>query len=372
MQQENQLPVIVPLTPKLVLPTMTQELTPVQKGWLQMCLIRDNVFAGMQLQELAIQKELNNIQALTNLQDVQVRIKTAKAYASESKGQRLFFTNMLKEKIIDKAMEHEKRNDVLIAAADIHEFNCRKESVATQSKAEAHAREVAALKAHITNEHFRIAAEYRLALNNLITEGYETALKQKIKTRDIDAFKESIAGFLQQVTLGKFIRFERVSVTDAQAKEIFASVPPYVTESDFKYALRDLEKQFEMYDEDSKNATAAIAQATKKQQEVVAETARAIEIETATNSLIASADQFVLTGGATIKTKLEIEVVNSDEWALAVITAMLKHWHAVRSSLRVTSWSKLTMLQIAAALGKIATENPGTTYTGLKLNKIEK
>lgn len=366
MKQEN-LPAVINKLPELV-----NELSPVQLGWLKMAEVRDEVFASLEKDELAIQSALKSVTKIEDLEQVQTKIKNAVELFTEMTGRRLHFTNKLKEKIIDKAMEFEKRSKELIDEAKAAELELRKKVTQENKKAENFEREVAAIKAHIKSECFRIAAEYRIQLRTMALESYETFLKNKKKqtAKEIETYKHSIREFMKAVDLGRSTKFEREYVSLEIAKEIFAEIPAYNKQQDLAEALESLDNIFAMYNEDFKNASKALESIEKQKQEEIKEAENEIEVEAATNTLLAGAESFSFAGGPKLVEKLEIVQENTDQWALAVIAAFLKNWDKCRPQLRVSTWSKLSLAQMAAALGKIAVK--GTKYEGLVIKTIEK
>jgi len=352
------------------LPITTEELNNVQKGWLVMASLKETTFQSLGKKELEVQGFLNDIDKDKDLKSVQDKLSKAKSLASEAKEERLHFTNKLKEKLIDKAMEFEKRNDDLIIKASKHEFTLREAEVEKNKEVDKKNKEISNFKLHFENGNYKIASDYRLTLSNRINFYYKGAMTQKkMSKKDLEQYIQDIKNELPQIEVGKHSSFERNLITKEEAIELFKSVQLYNPANDLKEAIENVDIKFGMYEQDIKNAEAAIKQSeidAKKKEEDEKE---ALKVEQSTNTLIAAAGSFTVLGGAVIKKALEVEEENTTEWAMSVIAAFIKNM--ARCKLRVQTWSKLSIGQMAAALGKLATDT-GETFAGLKLKEIKK
>lgn len=357
---------------KLILPAKTEELDKVQLGWLNFAHLKTTTFDALEKDELAVQQILLDFDKIEELEDAQDKLKQAKGLATESEGRRLHLTNMLRDKVTNPAMEYEKRNAVLIKAAEAHELTLRKAAVATQEKEGVIEREKNALKAHIESEQFRIAAKYRQDLEILILEAYKNALKNKTPVKEMKAYKKAIEGFLKDEKLDKFIKYDIKHITKETAAATFKSVPAYEKDADLKAAIGSIDEVFAMYAEDLKNKTKAIKKAEEKMEEVEAETTKAVDIQTSMNTLSAEAVPLVMTGGATIKKNWKVVEENTPEWAVAVITSYMTNLVDAKKHVRVSSWSKFTIDQMAKALAKVKTEYPLRKFEKITFKQIEK
>lgn len=362
-------------------------LSPIAQGWLLMAAKKVETFVDLERNELAIQSELKDIKTQVSvpnpsnelLKTVQDSIARAKSLYATGKDQRLQFTNIIKEKLIDAAMMFEKRSDVLLAEADKNEFDFRKLVVAENAKGQNKTNELAAFKAHVQNEYSRIATQYRNTLETKITQAYSTALRsQKMNTDELERYLSVVQEFMGKVELDDFIIFKPTYLTRDEMVSAFTEVRAYDSSDDLMSAIRNLNDTFSMYAEDLQNAEAAIK--AKEQQTIQAaqQANENLEIETATNMLVSQASDLSITGLPKIKSKVDVVEENSDTWALSVLSAFTKNWQDCRKYLGVKQWSKLSLGQMATALGKLATDqgkvniNPGTVFSGLTLKVIEK
>lgn len=371
MTDTNNVPAVV--LPQIHLPVETKDLSKLQRGWLRLAALREEVFNSLQKDELAIQSKLNQIPKETELSAVQTLLGEAKEMQAEMKGKRLHFTNYVSESIIDKAMEFEKRTQALFPAAVEFELNLRKAVVEKQTANNAKQTEVNALKAHIESEHFRIAAAYRLELYNFVMNAYKDCLSQKIKPgKALQSYLEKVRGFMKAQKLSAFIQYERKLVSLDEAKVIYNQVKKYLPKEDLDKALEELDERFSNYKNDLENASKAIKAASKEQAEQVADINEEVNISKATSELIAQAGTFEMTGGPTIKKRKEVVEENTDEWAINVIENFFRNWNACRKYLRVSTWAKLSIGQMAASLGKLVTDDKEIKLSKLQIKEVEK
>jgi hypothetical protein len=354
---------------KLLLPEKTSELDKVQKGWLTFGHLKVTTFDALEKDELAIQQILNGYKDVTELKEIQDMIAKAKALAQESKERRLHLTNMFLEKVSRPSMEFEKRNDALISQANAHELTLRKEVVKKNEAESFKEREKFALKAHVENEYYRIAAKYKQDLEVMVLDSYKNALKNKTPNKEIKAYKKQIVEWLKEIKLDAFVKYECKHLSKEEKMAEFKSVKPYTGKDDLQAAIDTLEDTFAMYSEDLKNRTKAIKKTESKIDHVETETEKDIVVTTEINNMTAEAEPLTLSGGPTIKKKWEVVEENTADWALAVIGMFLGQLSKTREHIRVSSWSKLTIGQMAAACAKVGDPK---LFPKLKFKEIEK
>lgn len=368
------------------------KLPPLAQSWMVLAATKKTTFDSLQRHELDVQQKLNEIKmcdpamikteplekSAALLKQIQSAISAAKSVYAEMKQQRLEFTGTITEKLIDSAMAFEKRADVLIADASKHEFEFRKSVEEKQNEGAAFEREKQQFIAHVKNEYFRIAAKYRADLLTMVTQSYTVALRQKITMDQLPGYLNEVRDVLGKIELDDFRIFTPVLLTRADLGKLFNEIPAYDGKSDFEFSLKSLDEKFELYESDLKNANAAIESQQKQLQQTLNNDAEQLEMETATNNLIAHASNTTMIGGATVKRKMAVVIENTDDWAISIVSAFMKNWAAAKTYLRVKTWEKLSLGQMAAALGSLATDNektnttPGTVYPGLSLMVVEK
>lgn len=342
-------------------------LTPVQNGWLKLADIKTSLFDELQRAELAVQDYINGIDG-NPLDVIQHNIKSAKQVMADAKSKRLEFTRMIDEKLINPTMEFEKRMAANIEAAAAIELDARKKAAADAENQQAHANEAAALKAHIVNEWFRIAAQYRYELEKITLESYSNCIKNRVPVDQLQAMTSDMERILNDWKLSEFQKFDRKLISDGHAKEIYDSIEKYNPANDLKTAIKNISVIWSTYSNDLANADVAIESIEKHKQ--VAEMAMKmdVEFETATNSLIAEAETLIV-DAPKVKKELKIVVVESEQWAKTIVANFVRLWPYCNKFVRVKSWSKLTIGQMSDALAKHINET-GNVIPGIETEEI--
>lgn len=357
-------------------PPAPMALTPQQQGWLQLAESKNQLFAALQAGELKVQELLNVLPAVTpdqpealngNLKILQDRIATAKKIAAEHKEMRLSFTGMLQERIVKPAMAFEERSRALIDTAAARELDMRRAASDIAEKVAAVKREENALVVHISNEQYRIANDYRQALLTRVHQFYVACLNMKTAAPNLEDLRQE----LRKIQPGNMRKFERNLVSYDRACELLAEMTPYDPNTDFKeISTRYIEERFAMYAEDLKNAEAAAKQAEKQAAKEAEEAKAETELAMATNTLMAQAETARI-DTPKIKRKLEVIEENDQAWAFAVIAAFIKNSAQCAPKLRVKTWGKLNISQMAKTLAELASET-GEQFQGLNFKEIEK
>ena len=138
----------------------------------------------------------------------------------------------------------------------------------------------------------------------------------------------------------------------------------------FDELIQELHATFANFASDIANADAAIKhQQDQAKLQEIEENKKAAE-DMAITTLITASETVVL-DTPKIKKTVEIVVVESEQWAKAVMAAFIINLPSLAKYIRVKSWSKLSIGQMATTLGQLATET-GIVYNGLSFNEIEK
>lgn len=343
-------------------------LTPAQNGWLKLAEIKSTLFTELQNAELAVQSKLSDLP--NDLGPVQEAIKEAKTITADAKGKRLAFTRLIDEKLLTPSMEYEKRMEGLIKLANEKELELRKAEAAAASQAAAYNSEVAAYKAHIVNEWFRIAAEYRNAISRQINTTYTYCLENRVEVEHIPAYIEKLIGIINDTKLPNPNTFKRTLISNEAAREIIKEIRPYDPTVDRERFIKEAASIFDSYELDLANAQAAIEAIQLEEIEKEVETQKLLAAEMATNVLIAQSEVATVEGPK-VKRELKIVEENTEAWAKAVVANFMKNWQYCNKYVRVKSWSKLTLAQMADALTKHISET-GEQLSGLTTTEIEK
>lgn len=342
-------------------------LTPVQSGWIKLADIKTALFDELQRAELAVQDYMNGIEG-NPLDVVQNNIKSAKIVMADAKAKRLEFTRMIDDKLITPATAFEKRMAEQIEQAAAIELEMRKQAAENAGKQQAIANETAALKAHIVNEWFRIAAQYRYGMERITLESYSNCLKEKHPTHAIPAMVQDMKRILNEWKLPEFQKFERKLISDGLAKEIYDSIEKYNPAGDLETAIKNISVIWSTYSNDLANVDVAIESIEKHKQ--VAEMAfeMDLEFETATNALIAEAETMIIETPK-VKKEIKIKVDETEQWAKTIVSNFVRLWPYVNQYVRVKSWTKLTIGQMADALAKHINET-GNIIPGIETIEV--
>lgn len=368
---------------KLELPAMTQDLTKVQLGWIKLANKKEQTFAELQKFELNVQGILNGLDTTADpkeLSTVQESLKAAKAKFAELKDCRLQLTRLVEERLFVPAMEFEKRSEELIKKVAANELVLRKAAVAIAEAVGLVDSEIQKFIAHVKNENFRIAADYRVQLVTFINNQYVGALEQSVPAADVEQLKADIKEGLKLAELSKFEKYNPSErLTEEQLKTFkerqlaeYAKIPKLDKAGILADAEKTVDEKFIMYAQDLAQAAKAVEASKKESAEIVESIKEEAVTNTAINNLTSQAAPLVMAGTAAIKKSFAVEDENSFEWAVAVTTNFLRFKASVLSLLRTKSWEKLTVGQMAAALGKLYTENPNIALDGLKVKEVEK
>jgi hypothetical protein len=342
-------------------------LTPVQNGWLKLADIKTSLFDELQRAELAVQDYINGIEG-NPLDVVQHNIKSAKQVMADAKSKRLEFTRMIDEKLITPATAFEKRMADDIKDAEAVELKMRIDAAENAQKQQAIANETAALKAHIVNEWFRIAAQYRHELERITLESYQNCLKSKQPVESIPNMIHDMKSILDNWKLPEFQKFDRKLVSDGLAKEIYDSIEKYNPADDLETAIKNISVIWSTYSNDLANVDVAIESIEKHKQ--IAEMAfeMDLEFETATNALIAEAETLIVETPK-VKKEIKIKPEETEQWAKTIVSNFVRLWPYVNQYVRVKSWTKLTIGQMADALAKHINES-GNVIPGIETIEV--
>jgi hypothetical protein len=342
-------------------------LTPIQSGWIKLADIKTALFDELQRAELAVQDYINGIEG-NPLDVVQHNLKSAKQVMADAKAKRLEFTRMIDDKLITPVMAFEKRMAEDIEAGAAIELEMRKAAAEVAQSQQLIANEAAALKAHIVNEWFRIASQYRFELENITLESYQNCLKANQPVEFIPGMIADMESILDGWKLPEFQRFERNHVKDGHAKEIFDSIEKYNPFLDLQTAKRNIHAIWSTYANDLANAAAAIESIEKHKQLAEMAMQMDLDLETSTNALIAEAETLIV---ETPKVKKEMKVVaeETEQWAKSIISNFVRLWPYCNKFVRVKSWQKLTIGQMADALAKHINET-GNVIPGIEMVEV--
>lgn len=353
-------------TSALQLPYTTAELNSVQLGWLNFAHQRQLLTPLLQNGELSIQALVQAALASKDLPTIQTNLKEAKKQAADDQDKRKAFTGLFETKVVQPLMAFEKRNDELIKSVAAHELATRTAAAAAANKAQAKETEKAQLKAHITSEYFRCAALYRQHLDAIVVAAYTTSLET--------GFLEGMQSVGERIVAEPMpVMGQRplVNLTVEEANEIFFSIPAYDRNAIVTATMQEMASKWQNFQHDLANASNAIAAVNVELEEKKVETQQAIIMETGVNNLQAAAVTATMPVGPTVKKSMEVVVFNTENWGMAVMSHFMKNWQECYKLVRVKTIDKLSIGQMATALGQYASKT-GLTYDGLEMMEAVK
>lgn len=339
------------------------QLTTIQQGWLKLAEIRIDLFDRLRLDELACQGELKNIENLP-LEKMQSALKSAKFNLSEAKRKRMDFTRMIDDKLTSPSMEFEKRMASIIDEASKLELAKRLAIESESKEQQLHANEVALYKAHIVNEWTRIAHEYRSNLQKMIDSSYINCIKARVDVAKVPDMVADLENILARIELSTFVKFHRMFITDQEALDIFHSIDKYEPAGDLKYYQSFALDTFSMYAHDFNS----IEKLEEEQRIRVAKAEQELKADLAINTLIAQSETLIVETPK-VKREIKIVVIESEAWAMAILTNFIKNWQYVNKYVKVKSWAKLSIGQMADALSKHISET-GETFSNLETEEV--
>ena len=339
------------------------QLTTIQQGWLKLAEIRIDLFDRLRLDELACQGELKDLEQLP-LEKMQANLRSAKFNLSEAKRKRLEFTRMIDDKLTGPSMEFEKRMASMIDEASKLELAKRLAIESESKEQQLHANEVALYKAHIVNEWTRIAHEYRSNLQKMIDSSYINCIKARVDVAKVPEMIADLENILAKIELSTFVKFQRMFITDQEALDIFHSIDKYEPTNDLKYYQSIVADTFSMYAHDFNS----IDKLEEEQCIRVAKAEQELKADIAINTLIAQSETLIV-DTPKVKREIKIVVIESEAWAMAIMTNFIKNWQHVNKYVKVKSWAKLSIGQMADALSKHISET-GETFANITTEEI--
>lgn len=337
-------------------------------AWISLAKQKNEVAAELTRRELACQQIL--IPEPVTYQEIDTVLASYRKAVTELADYRKAFTNKITGALITPFMEPEKRlsektNERYIELSN-RSSSLRKEEERKAAEINAKNQESASFKAFIQNEYTRIAAEYRAELRKSINVMYASWLNDNVQQPDT----ATLINLLSKIEIPKIGKFNPKYLSREEMIEIFNKEP----KPDYARILADaqgsVQEVFANYQSDLQNREAAIAHQKQQEELRKKEEEERLAQQQAVNTLIATAEA-VQIETPKIKRTVEIVVVESETWAKAVMAAFIVNLPNLHRYIRVKSWSKLSIGQMADALSKHATET-GECFNGMELKEVEK
>jgi hypothetical protein len=342
----------------ITIPQQAVALTEPQKeAWLGMAMQKNNVVAKLATYQLQLQNILLKVKDSKIHADIDKCLSEYRSTLKEMVDYRLVFTNKVTAGIITPIMAPEKECDIKTNVDYLALVNASLElRQAEQTKAnEANVRlaEIARFKAHIENDNNRRAQEYRTILRKEIANQYSIHLRAGEKKG-----WEEIKAVMKTLDQPVAEKFGVTTLTIDELTEINANANLV----DFKAIYAEMMQEFDGVFSNFDNDLAAPDKAIEVTTQAVA--AAVVEEKPVFVTPVAQ----VQIAGPKIKKLVEVIVIDTMPWG----TAVMQHFILNQDKINIRgAVSKLTIGQMAAYLGKLATETD-CEFKGLILNEVQK
>jgi hypothetical protein len=355
----------------ITLPTAAQLApSPAQiAAWTALAENKNNLTNQLAVAELGLQQILLGVNQ-TDHAAITEALATYRKKHSEMVAQRKEFTSIIDANIVQPLMAFEKRADPksneTYLDIDAKGLSLRQAEAQKANQFQAVESEKSMFIAHCTNEYLRIENKYILDLSAVIDTGYAANLKAKSPKPHLD----NIIVNMKAVKIDQPAKFEPQYLTKEQMREIYLTITPPNCAKFLAEKIDFLPQVFINYESDLANAQAAIERMETDAKIAVIEAEKKVEAESAINTLVATASTPVIETPK-IKRDLIIESVNSAEWAQLIMTTFIANMPTLTRLVRVKSWEKLSIGQMADAIAKHATDT-GETFKGVTYVEVQK
>lgn len=339
------------------------------KNWQLLAKKKNEVFEELKKKELATQGILLNV-ADDKLADKLAEYDKAFTDLVEY---RLSYTNQVRDALITKAMEFEKRvdpkNNETYKTLDARELLLREEKQKTIDATNDLNAEKTKFKTHFINEFTRLSTDFRTKCLATINEAYNACLYAKTPPGQAPNTIKVVEQALDALVTPQPNKFVRTLVSNVDAKELFAGLVKPDYKAIRKEYVEDLKTKFSLYPNDLANAATAIKtnneQTTQVTQKMISESNQTV----AANELMALAENVTVAEpgfkGVTEVSKIKL-FDNDQKWVAKVIVAFVKNFEAAFPKLRTKKYSQISVAQMAAALDNANLKIEGIEYEIIK------
>lgn len=295
---------------------------------------------------------------------IDANLATYRKAHQEMVDKRKEYTNAIDAGIVQPLMAFEKRVDPKTNSAYValsqKSLLLRKTAETAAASTNAKNLEASTFKAHCQNEFFRVCAEYRAILRAEVVKQYAYWLNEGTMC-DLDQLKIT----LQSVPVPVVKKYIPTYLTQEDMAKIYGTI----TKPDYSHIHNEmmeyLDETFAHFSSDLANRSQAIAHVTQDAALQTQAEATKVTEDVAINTLIATAETVII-DTPKIKRTLVIIVVESEQWAKQIMTQFITNLPSLGKYIRVKSWAKLTIGQMAEYLSKFSTDEekelPGLTY----------
>lgn len=333
-------------------------------GWLQLAAAKNKLVDDLTKLQLAAQAILLN--QVASITDREQQLKDYRAAHKAISDARLS-SEVVKRigALLDQLMQYEKAQDPKSNEAYKtleHElFKLKKDEADKVARANAHASEVAMYRAHIQTQCTNMVADFKARAFREIAAMYEQA-----RTTADATLEAATIATINSMLFSQPVRFTRVLVNDDEARTISATITMPDINTVRAVMVDECKRIFINLESDiaanTKVDITAMAEAVTKEAE---QEAFITEISASVSVPELAAE------GKAIKVTLEVDLQETAECMLSVMTEFLKIPGGVNLLRNRTKYSGTTIAQLAAAIGKHCTEKQIMKLPGLTIVKKE-
>lgn len=304
---------------EITTPNVTLSVSPRQAAWIKLADVKTKLETSLQKQELQLQLYLQGESIEVIESHIDSYVKGWKSLQAE----RLAFTSIVDNKIVQPLMDYEKRS----SPATNEEFIKLKQKLLDlklaaneKSGAEKAKKDEQILYiAHIKNQYEIQKAEFLKAAYREISTCYKAALEDP---RTKDEIKGEVAKTITEIKFVELVKFPRKHVTNEEATKIYADIPKPSVKELRGTMLTELERVWGNYEND------AAANLVVDSEDKISEIDASVQQSTAINSLMAQGEMnqtATVVGAGKKKVKTVINIVSEDTlvWAIKIMAAFI-------------------------------------------------
>lgn len=347
------------------IPALTE---PQINAWLGMATTKNQLTDQLQSLELAAQAILLPVIGSEDHAAIDAALAEYRKAHTAIVDTRKPFTNTIDTAIVQPLMAFEKRVDPKVNS----EYNMLVAKSLQLRKIEADKAAavnlknsvIAQFKAHCINEGQRCLTELGNELSRAISAQYKMHLESRLSP-ELDMIKEKVRAIAPPM----MTKFETTVLTAAELQDIYAEIEKPNYDEVYQGAEDLIDRTFANFDSDLANAAEALKHQQEQAQLAEIEANKKLAEEQAINTLVVHSEAVVI-DTPKIKKTVQIIVVESEQWAKAVMAAFITNLPHLTKYIRVKSWSKLSIGQMADYLSKFATDE-GVAFNGVELKEVE-
>ncbi len=272
--------------------------------------------------------------------------------------------------------EKDLSDAIAVAAADL--LAVKKEQADIDAAAKNKTDEAKRIREALLNRIAEVDAGYKSMIAIRVADCYERALNGEAPTEDTRAFiTQERAWATEEMFTMKQPQIKPTYNTTDEVNAIWDEVKTGVNPASFYLDLfrSELDTKFEFYTIALKHKESSIAASKAKQAETLAQITKDKELAAAGARLEAVATTYAVETVPTakgLKKKWEIQMEDTDQTALAIISAFVGNFAICRGGVRVKSMQQLSVEQMGGALCLAKNKDEKFTVSGINFVSVDK